>query len=108
MNGDVVDTIYLDFAKAFDTVPHRRLIGKSYGVSANILNWINAFLNGGSAVSLCIKWASARHCSGGQYCLLSTPTIYLKPLHRIHLYLLTTQKYSAILHNCKIPKHYNQ
>ena len=41
--GGVVDTIYLDFAKAFDTVPHRRLIGKLelYGVSSNILNnWI--------------------------------------------------------------------
>ena len=37
MNGGVVDTIYLDFAKAFDTVRHRRLIHKleSYGVSGN-------------------------------------------------------------------------
>ena len=42
----VVDTIYLDFAKAFDTVPHRRLIAKlrSYGIAGAALNWIKAFL----------------------------------------------------------------
>ena len=37
--GGVVDTIYLDFAKAFDAVPRRRLMGKlqSYGITGNIL-----------------------------------------------------------------------
>ena len=45
-NGNVVDSIYLDFSKAFDTVPHRRLIGKleSYGIRGDILNWIKGFL----------------------------------------------------------------
>ncbi len=45
--GDVVDTIYFDFAKAFDTVPHRRLLKKlkSYGIGGKILTWIKAFLN---------------------------------------------------------------
>ena len=45
-NGNVVDAIYLDFSKAFDTVPHRRLIGKleSYGIQGEILNWIKSFL----------------------------------------------------------------
>ena len=52
VDGGVVDAIYLDFAKAFDTVPHRRLIVKleSYGINGNILNWIKAFLSGRSQV----------------------------------------------------------
>ena len=46
VNGEVVDVIYLDFAKAFDTVPHSRLLGKlrSYGINGNTLKWIEAFL----------------------------------------------------------------
>jgi len=45
-NGGAVDTIYLDFAKAFDTVPHKRLLLKleSYGVSGRVLDWIRNFL----------------------------------------------------------------
>ena len=48
MDGGVVDAIYLDFSKAFDTVPHRRLIGKleAYGIKGNILKWIRDFLDG--------------------------------------------------------------
>ena len=42
VGGHVVDAIYLDFAKAFDTVPHRRLLGKmeAYGISGSLLEWI--------------------------------------------------------------------
>ena len=52
VTGGVVDTIYFDFAKAFDTVPHRRLLEKlsCYGISGNIINWIKAFLLGRSQV----------------------------------------------------------
>ena len=46
--GNVTDVVYLDFQKAFDTVPHKRLMVKlqEYGISGVILNWINVFLNG--------------------------------------------------------------
>ena len=46
--GNVVDTIYFDFKKAFDMVPHKRLIAKlkSYGVKGKLLKWIEEFLTG--------------------------------------------------------------
>ena len=41
-----VDIIYLDLAKAFDTVSHCKVIAKlrQYGIGGNVLNWINHFL----------------------------------------------------------------
>ena len=42
-----VDTIFLDFRKAFDSVPHKRLLLKleRLGVSGNVLKWISSFLS---------------------------------------------------------------
>ena len=41
-----VDTVILDFSKAFDTVPHRKLLHKqeAYGIRGPILHWISNFL----------------------------------------------------------------
>ena len=46
---EIVDVIYLDFKKVFDSVPHKRLIGvlKQYGVIGRTLNWITDFLSRG-------------------------------------------------------------
>ena len=46
--GEVVDTLYLDFKKAFDTVPHNRLLSKknAFGVTGALYNWISAWLIG--------------------------------------------------------------
>ena len=43
--GDI-DVIYIDFAKAFDAAPHKRLMWKvkSYGFKGDLLNWIKSFL----------------------------------------------------------------
>ena len=40
------DVILLDFSKAFDSVPHERLVVKLdfHGIRGKMLNWIRAFL----------------------------------------------------------------
>uniref|UniRef100_A0A8C1XW94 Reverse transcriptase domain-containing protein n=1 Tax=Cyprinus carpio TaxID=7962 RepID=A0A8C1XW94_CYPCA len=45
--GGAVDIAYLDFSKAFDTVPHRRLINKlqSLSLDSNIVEWIRQWLS---------------------------------------------------------------
>ena len=45
-NHDNVDIIYFDFRKAFDSVPHNRLLIKLeyYGITGKILGWIRDFL----------------------------------------------------------------
>ena len=45
--GGVVDAIYLDFAKAFDSVPHKRLLVKleAYGIRGKALGWLRDFLH---------------------------------------------------------------
>ena len=45
--GLSVDAIYLDFQKAFDTVPHRRLLTKleGYGIDSKLIKWIQSFLS---------------------------------------------------------------
>lgn len=47
-DGGVVDVAYCDLEKAFDTMPHRRLLEKvkSYGISGELLKWIESFISG--------------------------------------------------------------
>ena len=42
-----MDVAYLDFLKAFDSVPHQKLVRmlQNYGVRGNIICWINKFLS---------------------------------------------------------------
>ena len=46
-NGIPVDTLYLDLQKAFDFVPHKRLILKleRLGITGNLLRWIKNFFS---------------------------------------------------------------
>lgn len=45
-SGGQIDVIYTDFEKAFDKVPHKRLLSKlkSYKINGNIIEWIESFL----------------------------------------------------------------
>ena len=46
-NNETIDAIYMDFMKAFDKVPHKRLIHKlrSYGISEQSCTWVESFLS---------------------------------------------------------------
>lgn len=43
-HGEPIDRIYLDFAKSFDKVPLRRLLGH-FGVKGNLLLLVKSFLS---------------------------------------------------------------
>ena len=45
--GVPIDVVYMDLQKAFDTVPHKRLLYKIeyYGITGNLLRWIAGFLS---------------------------------------------------------------
>ena len=47
-DGGTIDAIYMDFMKAFDKVPHERLLRKvkAYGMGGPLLGWIRSFLTG--------------------------------------------------------------
>ena len=47
-DGDNLDALHMDFAKAFDTASHQRLLVKlkGYGIGGAVLQWIDAFLSG--------------------------------------------------------------
>ena len=47
-DGKQVDVLYLDYAKAFDSVPFERLLIKlhAYGIRGKVLQWIRGFLIG--------------------------------------------------------------
>ncbi len=44
--GQSIDVVYLDFRKAFDSVPHERLLVKlaSYGITGNLHKWMQSFI----------------------------------------------------------------
>ena len=46
-SGNAMDIVYLDFSKAFDKVPHRRLVEKikAHSIDGRILTWISSWLS---------------------------------------------------------------
>ena len=103
--GNEVEAIYMDFQKAFDTVPHKRLMSKlkSYGFGGKIVKWIENFLSNRShkVVINRVESASAfvtaefhRGVYWVQYCSLYTSTISQIKSKVKHSSLQTTPSYS--------------
>ncbi|XP_069618598.1 uncharacterized protein [Ranitomeya imitator] len=46
-HGESLDVVYLDFSKAFDTVPHKRLVHKMrmLGLGENVCKWVSNWLS---------------------------------------------------------------
>ena len=73
-NDESWDTVYLDFAKAFNSVPHERLLLKvsAYGIRGQLLSWIKDFLTERRQYVIsqrriiilerCHLWSATRQC----------------------------------------------
>ena len=59
-NGKQTDMVVLDFSKAFDRVPHQRLLRKlhHYGIRGSTYHWISSFLSGRTQ-KVIIEWCSS-------------------------------------------------
>jgi retron-type reverse transcriptase len=56
------DLIIMDFAKAFDKVPHKRLLYKMkyFGISEQLINWVKSFLSNRTQAILLENMASSK------------------------------------------------
>ena len=60
--GTQTDMAVLDFSKAFDTVPHSKLLKKlsHYGIGGTILEWRNKFLTGRTIMKVALDGKMSR------------------------------------------------
>ena len=73
--GGPVDVVFLDFQKAFDKVPHKRLLQKVrvHGVGGKVLAWIEDWFSKGSrelvsmGAILVGSWCRRDRCWGLSY-----------------------------------------
>jgi len=78
--GTAIDVIYLDFAKAFDKVPHERLLYKleKFGIRGKLLLWIRSWfckrLQRVCLEGVASEWVEV--LSGVPQCSYTIPTVY--------------------------------
>ena len=106
-NKTQTDAILLDFSKAFDKVPHKRLLSKltSYGITGNKHNWITYFLsnpkqrvsvNGAlSDTTYMLHLVSDRAQLWDLYSSCCTSTTSTKTFNRVSAYLQMRALYIA-------------
>ena len=66
-SGGFIDVVYCDFQKAFDTVPHNRLLDllTHYGINELIFSWISDFLSNRK------QQVSINSCLSSTFCVTS-------------------------------------
>ncbi|KAF2345857.1 Reverse transcriptase domain [Trinorchestia longiramus] len=62
-----VDLVYVDFQKAFDKVPHERLMAKvdAHGIQGNYSRWIRNWLTGRTRVMIHGQACDSKHVTSG-------------------------------------------
>ena len=85
-----VDTVYIDFSKAFDTVSHRNLLHKLpiYGITGNILQWFSSFP--------CDRKQRVKRLTSGNCELLNTSALFY-PMETVIRQVIYTTKIDGVV-----------
>ena len=98
------DVAVLDFSKAFDTVPHKRLLGKleRYGIKGNIQKWIAGFLTGRRQCVVVDGTRSdeAEVLSGVPQGTVLGPLLFLLHINDLPLAIHTDTRYRLFADDC--------